>query len=352
MVAATDGEEEVAAMRLLSRRAGVLWLVGVASIGLGVPGPSPASAGSPAAAVGEAVIDRDAIDAVIARMHPTKQPTAEQRTQLEATVLEQLIDESLLRQSLGARVQVTEEEVNAAVATVTRQITSRGQNFEAFLAQSGRTEAVFRDQVMLEVALEKLVGPQVTPQAVSRYFTDHRRDYDGTKLRVSHIILRPDIVDVDGVARRMEQAEAIRRDVLRGDVTFEEAAMKHSAGPSRARGGDIGWITRTGPMVDAFTAGVFNLAKGEVSKPFITPFGVHVAKVTDVEAGRVGLDVVRSKIEKELASQAVRSLVNEARQAIPVKYAPGMPHFDPATPAGAGTRRVIVVGEPATSGAN
>ena len=78
-------------------------------------------------------------------------------------------------------------------------------------------------------------------------------------------------------------------------------------------------------MVDAFTKPIFALAKGELSKPLVTPFGVHIAKVTEVEPGRVGLDVIRSRVEKTVAARIVRDLLSQALPRLP--RLPGRPPF-------------------------
>lgn len=310
-------------------------------------GDEPA-AGQTAAMVGAVPIGRATIDAVIRRLHPTSRPSAEQRMQIEAAVLEQLVDEALLRGELSRElVEVADKEITSGVERLRGQLASRGTTLDAFLAESGRDESGVREQIRLEIALDKYVRTRLSGDAIKAYFDENRREVDGTRLRVSHLVLRPDIVDTDGIERRVRQAEAIRRDILQGQITFEEAARRFSAGPSRHRGGDMGWIAREGPMVEAFTKPVFALAKGDVSKPLVTPYGVHLAKVTDVEPGRVGLDAVRPRVEKMLAARLVRELVNRARANVPITYLPGIAHFDPATqPDGDKPRRIIVEDKP------
>ncbi|MBU6222388.1 MAG: peptidylprolyl isomerase [Planctomycetes bacterium] len=302
--------------------------------------------GPPAAFVGDTPIDRTAIDVVIRRLHPTSKPTGEQRMQIEASVLEQLIDEALLRGELARQlVEVADGEIQSGIERLRGQLASRGIPLEAFLAESGRDEQGLREQIRLEVALDKYVRPRMTAETLEAFFEENRREFDGTRLRVSHIVLRPDIVDTEGIERRVRQAEAIRRDILQGRVTFDEAARRFSAGPSRHNGGDMGWIMRSGPMVEAFTKPVFAMAKGEVSKPLVTPFGVHLVKVINVEPGRIGLDAFRPRLEKMLAAKIVRDLLAKARSSTEITYTPGIAHFDPATPAdGLEPRRILVEG--------
>jgi len=305
----------------------------------------------PLARVGEAVISRAEVDAVMSRVNPGSASTGEQRQQLEAAVLEQLIDEHLLRSQLAAQlIEVSPTDVDAGLQRIQGQLASRGTSLEAFLAASHRDEEGLRDQLKLEIGLEKYVRQRATREAIEALFEENRREFDGTRLRVSHILFRPIITDADGIERLMKQAEDVRRDVLQGRLTFEDAARRDSAAPSRHRGGDIGWIGRDGPMSEVFSKPVFTLAKGDVSKPFVSQVGIHVAKVTDVEPGRVGMDVVRPRLEKLLANRLIRELVAQGHQSTPVIYVPGTPHFDPATPPdGPQPRRVVVEGQAASN---
>lgn len=114
-------------------------------------------------------------------------------------------------------------------------------------------------------------------------------------------------------------------------MSFADAAKQFSAGPSRRQGGDLGWIGPEAPMLKTFTSEVYPLAKGGITEPFLTAFGVHIATVTAVEPGRIGLAQVRGRVEKMLASELVRGLVTEGRGKTAISIAPGVPHFDPAT---------------------
>ncbi len=299
---------------------------------------------------GDALIRRGDLTAVIQRLGMAEMPPGPRRQRAEAAILEQLVDERILRIELDrVGVAATEAEVDAAVERLREQVAGRGQDFDATLLASGRSQAQLREQLALEIRLDKFVRPQITPEAIAAVFEQNRRELDGTKLRVSQILLRPDIAgEGDPTAKLLEQAGEIRSRVIQGRLSFAAAAARHSAGPSRRRGGDLGWIERDGPMVEAFSNQAFRLAKGGVSPPFVTPFGVHVVTVTAVEPGRKGLDAVRARIEKLLASQLVRGLVIAGRQRTAVVFEPDVPHFDPATiDRPADERRVVVAAEPA-----
>jgi len=299
------------------------------------------------ARVGDVEIRSPDVDVVLRRLRLAELTDIE-RQRAAASVLEQIIDEQILRAELrAAEIEVPAAEIDAALAKLEQQVAGRGMEFEAFLAQSGRTAATVREQAALEIGLDRYVRPRITPAAVAGIFEGNRRELDGTRLRISHIVLRPaGGGGADPTAAALEQAKGIRQEILQGRLSFAEAARRHSAAPSRRQGGDIGWIRREGPLIDAFSGEVFALPKGGVSEPFVTPFGVHVATVTGIEPGSIRIDAVRARLEKMLAAQLVRDLVLEGRRKAPVEFAAGVPHFDPATVGDPPARRPVRVLEP------
>ena len=311
--------------------------------------------------VGDTPIFRSELDAMIRRAPGGAPPAGAdgkaaadpgRRRLLEASAIEQLVDQRLMRGEIDReRIVVARADVEARLDQLRKQVAARGGEWSRFLEQTGRDENAIREQIELEIALDLLLRPKLTPATIAAGFEAHRREIDGTRLRVSHVVLRPEAALGDeGYAAAVERAAAIRREIVQGVTTFAEAAGRHSAGPSRARGGDLGWITRDGPMVDAFSKQAFALSKGDVSRPFATPFGIHLVQVTAVEPGRAGLETLRPKLETLLAGEMLREIVSRLRASTTVRYAPGVAHFDPATPADGPALRRIVVGDAAAPG--
>lgn len=309
----------------------------------------------------ESILDTD-LDAVLRRidtMFPGSAPDGidastaiapagtERQLRLRATALEQLIDERLLRAEIRrAGILIDTVAIDTGIAELRQRLAERGLEWEAFLARSGYDEQSIRSQVALEKGLERLIAPRIDEAQLRRAFEAQRREFDGTRLRVSHIVLRPEIgrgsVAVD---EALERATMIRRSILAGERTFEDAARDDSNGPSRRRGGDLGWISRTGPMIEDFSRRAFALAKGDISEAFASPFGIHIVRVTDVEPGRLDLDAARPQLVALVSRAALKELVARLRATVEVTYAPGVPHFEPAAgDAAPGSRRLIVEG--------
>jgi parvulin-like peptidyl-prolyl isomerase len=335
-------------MRLI---VGIVACVATIDAGRAVEPPADTGPSAVVATVGTVPILRAELDAVLQRAG-SGGPDASalnRPVELQAAALEQLIDQRLLRAEIEREgVTVGAAEIDAALGKLRAQMTARGVEWSAFLAKTGRDEEFLREQIALELGLDKLIRPRLGVEAVDAAFQKHRREVDGTRLRVSHVVLRPDIGRGDeAVQECLRRAEQIRGAIVRGELSFADAARRHSAGPSRMRGGDLGWISRKAPCVDEFGRAAYALAKGDVSQPFASPYGVHVVMVADTEPGRLGLEAVRPQIESMLAAEVLRERLARARAATAIEFAPGVPHFDPATPAEPGKPRRVAV-EPAS----
>ena len=273
----------------------------------------------------------------------------EERQQIAARVVEELINEQLVVQLLKENgVATLPSEVDGMIATLRSQLAGRQQTLESFLAASGRDEAMLRKQMATELGLNKLLVPRLTEQRLTTYFEQHRQEFDGSRLRVSHIVLRPNsAAGIEANAAISEQAAQIRRAILAGDLSFAEAARRYSAGQSRLRDGDLGFIPRHGLLHEAFTTEAFRLAEGDVSEPIATPFGVHLVTVTAIEPGRGSFAANRTEVQKQLASEELREMLAEKRQAVAIVYTPGIPHFAEPVGRSAGGPRAVVIEPPA-----
>ncbi|MEE8342768.1 MAG: peptidylprolyl isomerase [Gammaproteobacteria bacterium] len=99
------------------------------------------------------------------------------------------------------------------------------------------------------------------------------------QLKVRHILLRPDELTSQAEVRS-RLSQLWQR--IEGSEDFATLARSHSQDSvSAANGGDLGWISR-GDMVPQFEEVVFDLRVGELSKPFETRFGWHIAQVMDM----------------------------------------------------------------------
>jgi parvulin-like peptidyl-prolyl isomerase len=175
---------------------------------------------------------------------------------------------------------------------------------------------------------------------MERHFQKHRRELDGTELRVGHVLFKPaDPAVLADIKKLVEAADGVRSDVLAGKVTFEAAVIAHSAG-TKKDGGDLGFIRRQGSMPEPFARAAFQLEKGQISQPVVSSFGVHLIRCTDERPGAKTLknDDVADEVKLRLARQLFEEIAaRERNQALAgaknagIKFTGNVPYLKPGT---------------------
>ncbi len=106
--------------------------------------------------------------------------------------------------------------------------------------------------------------------------------------KASHILIaykgalraNPDVNRTEEQAKKM--ADSLLKVVKRNPAKFADIAKKYSDGPTKTKGGDLGWFTY-GRMVPEFNDFVFNGKKGKIGV-VKTNFGYHVIKINELTA--------------------------------------------------------------------
>jgi hypothetical protein len=289
-------------------------------------GHQPPAANRPIGTVGDRELTAGDVERMVRKRTQGRPLASDQQRQARALAVRELVDESLLRAEIARRQIVVEPaEINERIAMISKDLAARRSSIDEFRSQIGLDVEDFRAQIEFDLAVPKLVVPLINAEVMQKVTAAHRRDYDGTRMRVSHIILRADAGSGDEPLPVLKaRAERIRREILTGEMTFSQAAERHSAGPSWRRGGDIGFVPRHGLLAEEFTSQVFDLAKGELSPPIVTPFGVHLVTVTDIDEGTVTPDRFSTQLSKIAFQEVLADLLRQCQERTPVSLAPGV----------------------------
>ncbi|MFP7753566.1 SurA N-terminal domain-containing protein [Thermodesulfobacteriota bacterium B35] len=142
----------------------------------------------------------------------------------------------------------------------------------------------------------------------ARYEADRARYEEPEKRHARHILFQVTATDSDAArAEKKKKAEEVLALARKGG-DFAGLARKYSEGPSRKKGGDLGFFTRRS-MVKPFADAVFSMQPGTVSGIVETPFGYHIIKLEEVRPARVRpLEEVRSEITAELQREKAAGL--------------------------------------------
>lgn len=250
---------------------------------------------------------------------------------LEANALESIVNRHVVEAVLDKqKISVTDDEIDKTLAEREKSLRKTDSNLAEVRAQNGVTAQQMRDEIRWELRWAKFLRQAITEKALQQYFDAHRQEFDATELRVSHIVLRPDgNLDVEELDRLVSQAERIRNEIIGELTTFEEAAKKYSDGPSRLKGGDLGFIKRRGVMPEEFSDAAFKLKKDEISEPVKSHLGVHLIKCTDIRAGQKTLNDVRREIMPEVRLEIFKQIAMAARGSVEIEYSDAFPHLNP-----------------------
>ncbi|MDO6427084.1 peptidylprolyl isomerase SurA [Thalassotalea sp. 1_MG-2023] len=108
-----------------------------------------------------------------------------------------------------------------------------------------------------------------------------------------HILIEPTIILSEAKAK--ETLENLREQIVSGEADFAELAKEYSDGPTSVKGGELGW-TDPKSFDPAFSNTLAKLKVNEVSQPFRTSFGWHIAELT----GRRTLDATQQMNENRV----------------------------------------------------
>lgn len=215
---------------------------------------------------------------------------------------EALIDERLqlaAAQRLG--ITAPEEAVEAGMQEFASRVELSVEEFLAALAQAGVEPETFRDFVRAGVTWREVVrtrfGPraQVTEAEVDRALALTSRR-GGAEVLISEIIIPAR--NPEEQARAQAIADDIARNVS-GQGAFAAAARQYSAAPTAQNGGRVSNAVQVSNLPPALRAQILTLAPGEVSDPITLAGAVAVFQLRELretglaDAENVSLEYAR-----------------------------------------------------------
>jgi peptidyl-prolyl cis-trans isomerase C len=254
---------------------------------------------------GEEILQQD-VDEIITvfvlpqfqAQNPGAELPAEQRTQIEKNIIEQLVTERVLMQ------KVKEAGISADEALVNERFeqakTQRPDLSEEML--KGLLEKDNMIQQLLETEVISKIS--VTDEEAQTFYDEQKEQFqEPEQIQASHILIQ---VAQDASDEEKQAARQKIDDVLvmaKEGKDFAELATEYSEGPSKDQGGDLGFFPK-GAMVPSFEEVAFALNEGEISDVVETQFGYHIIKLTGKkEAREVPFEEVKEQVKQGLQQQ-------------------------------------------------
>ncbi|TCM85271.1 peptidylprolyl isomerase [Rhodovulum steppense] len=192
--------------------------------------------------------------------------------QIEKLAMDGLIDDRLrMAEAKRLGVSVSPEQLQAGMEEFASRANLDAEQFIAAIAQGGVEAETFRDFVESGIAWREVVrarfGPraQVTEAEIDRALaiTSPRAAAAGVQVLLSEIVLRADTPEFRAEAERLVRE---LRASIRNEADFAAAARQYSVSRSRGEGGRMGWLP-LGNLPPALAGQVLTLRPGQVSEP-------------------------------------------------------------------------------------
>ncbi len=239
--------------------------------------------------------------------------------------LDALVEAKLLERFLRSRkVEASEQAVALRVLRIRTLLSAGDRDVDEVLKELGFDDESLAAKLAVPVAWDEYSQSVVRPAEVRAYWEKYRSRFDGTRLRARQILLKVprDAADDDpAVQSAFEKLAAVKKEVEGLERDFGAAARELSEAPSAKDNGDVGRFPFRGRMPVSFTEHVFGKMVGETTEPFRSPFGVHLAQVTEVVPGDYSLEDVRDEVFDALADEVRAKLIEQEREKATIEWA-------------------------------
>lgn len=183
-------------------------------------------------------------------------------------------------------------------------------------------------------------GISVTEKEIQSFYEYNNEAYSQPRqVKARHILFK---LGEDALKEAEDKVREVAKEVLakaRQGGDFANLAKEYSEGPTKSKGGDLGYFKK-GQMMPAFEEAAFKLKKGEISDLVRTQFGYHIIKVEDIkEAATKSLEEVRDEIVETLTMSVATELAHEKGLSIIDQMPYDIELSDYAKQYGLGTKR-------------
>lgn len=269
--------------------------------------------------------DREFSQVLFSMKQQGKPVTDEEKPDLKKKVLDNYINVELLYQeSITKGIKVEDETVDKQVEEIRNRFPDE-KDYQKMLETLNMTEPALKTNIKRRLAIEKYIDTHiaskidVTTKENKAFYDDHPEYFKKPEqVKASHILIK-----VEPGANEASKADAMKKitDVqkkLKDGKDFAELAGEFSEGPTKTRGGDLGYFSR-GQMVKPFEDAAFSMEKGDVSDVVTTNFGYHLIKLTDKKPeSTVTFEDVEEKIQQHLRKQklgdSIKALTDQLRK--------------------------------------
>ncbi|HKI87245.1 MAG TPA: peptidyl-prolyl cis-trans isomerase [Thermoanaerobaculia bacterium] len=188
-------------------------------------------------------------------------------------------------------IHANQSQIDQAIAETRKNfgITNEEQ-FRAALAQSGMTEAQFRQQVARNLEIHEVVAREVaskikvTPQEVRGYYDSHQEEFtEPAEMHLREVVVLGDDGQTPEEQRKI--AADLRARLVQGRAMDDAVADYRKLGET-SKAIDLGWV-KAGDLDPAIAEAVKDLKPGEISQPVEGRGGLHIVQMIERKAKQI-----------------------------------------------------------------
>lgn len=251
---------------------------------------------------------------------------------LFAATLEHLVEQQIVLGGLQKSPDaVGPSQLKLEIQNLEKQLSESGATLDQHLADQGMSRDEFESALRWKLAWGGHLARVITEESAEQYFGEHRSEFDGTGMAVDQVLwIRDPAAGEEAWQRMREEAGQVARQVAGGTLDWGAAVRQHSMSPLAREDEEarISWISRTGPMPEAFTTAAFRLQPGEISSLVESPIGLHLIRCLESKQGYRKYSEVRGAVRRSMADRLFREWVERERPTARIEYNPDYPHFD------------------------
>ena len=262
-------------------------------------------------------VDRFIEDKMIGR---TLGPEVRQRLHQEA--LEHLVRRQIVLEYLKTTrfFRLNRNAVDKRIEGLRQELRKLGRTLKEHLAERQISQREFENEISWEIVWGNFLKSHLSDERLEEFYNERRREFDGTRLKVAHLLLRP--IGEEASQEVVNRAMALRQQIVLGSTTWGKAVRDFSvAETSVDKQGLLGWIEFSGPMPDEFNRLAFQLDPGQTSLPVKTGIGVHLIRCLEVEPGNRGPKDVDASLRMAAKRWIFDQLADQKRSNVEIQYA-------------------------------
>jgi len=139
---------------------------------------------------------------------------------LRYETLRKLVDRELVLMFLEERkIAASPKDVELAISHLQQELKARGRTLDDYLKDASLNEAQLERSFRWTLSWRRMLDTYMTEKNIEKYFEGHRRQFDGTKSHVAHILWKTE----QDNSELIEQARKVRDQL---DASHGEAATR------------------------------------------------------------------------------------------------------------------------------